>query len=68
MRKIKYEEVIRRKKDKLFLMDRTKKIRRKPRNKEEEKVLDILLNAKLEKLFKNGMIKKVGKRKFILKI
>ena len=68
MRKIKYEEVIKRKKDKLFLMDRTKKIRRKPRNKEEEKVLDILLNAKLEKLFKNGMIKKVGKRKFILKI
>jgi len=49
-------------------MDRTKKIRRKPRNKEEEKVLDILLNAKLEKLFKNGMIKKVGKRKFKLKI
>ena len=68
MRKIKYEEVSRRKKDKLFLMDRTKKIRRKPRNKEEEKVLDILLNARLEKLFKNRMIKKVGKRKFKLKI
>jgi len=68
IRKIKYEEVSRRKKDKLFLMDRTKKIRRKPRNKEEEKVLDILLNARLERLFKNGMIKKVGKRKFKLKI
>ncbi len=68
MRKIKYEEVSRRKKDKLFLMDRTKKIRRKPRNKEEEKILDILLNSRLEKLFKNGMIKKVGKRKFKLKI
>jgi len=68
MRKIKYEEVSRRKKDKLFLMDRTEKIRRKPRNKEEEKILDILLNARLEKIFKNGMIKKVGKRKFKLKI
>lgn len=68
MRKIKYEEVIKRKKDKLFLMDRTKKIRRKPRNKDEEKILGILLNARLEKLFKNGMIKKIGKRKFRLKI
>lgn len=66
MRKVKFEEFY--KKPKLFLMEREKKVRRKPRDKEEEKILDILLILRLEKFFKKGIIKPEGKRKYILKI
>ena len=60
--------VIKGRKEKLFLLNKEEKIRRRPRDKDEEKVLDILLNSRMEKCFKKGIIKKTGRRKFKLKI
>lgn len=67
MKKIKFEE-IEKKKGKFILIEREKKIRRRPRDKNEEKILDKLLNARIEKFFKKGKLKEIGKRKYRLKI
>ncbi|MDD3726324.1 MAG: hypothetical protein PHI44_03930, partial [Candidatus Ratteibacteria bacterium] len=59
MRTVKFDEITQKKRC-LFFVDRNKKIRRRPRDKQEEKILDILLNVRVEKFFQKGIIKKTG--------
>jgi len=75
MRTINAQEYIKKNKERfsrnrLRLISRTpeKPVKRRPRDKEEEKILIRLTGLRWEKWQKEGIIKKVGVRKFQVKI
>lgn len=66
MKRVKFEKVF--KKRNLYLIDREKKIRRRPRDKEEEKIFDILLKKRIDYFYEKKLIKKIGEKKYKMKI
>jgi hypothetical protein len=61
-RKVNFDEYY--KKRFFFDIKKEDKIRSRPRDIEEEKILDLLFEKEIEKIFKKGIIKKIGKRKY----
>jgi len=47
-----------------FNIKKEDKIRKKPRDIEEEKILDLLFEKWIKEVYKKGLIKKIGKRKY----
>lgn len=58
MRKIELDKPEKNRKNWKFLLDRKEKIRRRPEYKEEENILNTLMNLKVESAFQKGEVKK----------